>query len=177
MDDALRDAWFLCGPTASGKTDVSLALSRRLNAEILSLDSMAVFRGMDIGTAKPMPAERTAIPHHLLDIRDPHEEFSVVEYRTLALATVAQLTARGKRALFVGGTPLYLKAMLRGLFDGPPADWAFRAELAEEAARHGVETLAHDCTTSIRLRPPGFYPVISVASFARWKSSNKRATR
>jgi tRNA dimethylallyltransferase len=126
-------AWYLTGPTASGKTALGIELAQRLNGEVISLDSMAVYRGMDIGTAKPTAAERAAVPHHLIDIVEPNENFSVAQYRQAALATVQEVKDRGREVLFVGGTPLYLKAMLRGIFEGPPADWTLRQRLTEEA--------------------------------------------
>jgi tRNA dimethylallyltransferase len=137
----LADAWFLTGPTASGKTKVGIELARRLGGEILSLDSMAVYRQMDIGTAKPTLAERASVPHHLIDIVDPPEEFSVAQYVDAAHAGAKSLRERGKEPLFVGGTPLYLKSLLRGIFQGPPADWEFRRQIEEEAARVGSEKL------------------------------------
>jgi tRNA dimethylallyltransferase len=137
----LADAWFLTGPTASGKTKVGIELAKRLGGEILSLDSMAVYRQMDIGTAKPTPAERRAVPHHLIDIVDPPEEFSVAQYVDAAHAGAKSLRERGKEPLFVGGTPLYLKSLLRGIFQGPPADWEFRRQIEEETARVGSEKL------------------------------------
>src|SRR4051812_14780978 len=119
-------AIYLTGPTASGKTAVGVALARRLDAEVVALDSMTLYRGMDIGTAKPTPEERGGVPHHLIDVLDPWESASVADYRSWALAAVAAVEARGNRALFVGGTALYLKALLRGLFAGPGADPARR---------------------------------------------------
>jgi tRNA dimethylallyltransferase len=135
------DCLFLSGPTASGKTAVGIELARRLNAEIVSMDSMALLRGLDIGTAKPTGAERAATVHHLLDVIDPSEEFSVARYVAAANQIVEQVASRGREVLFVGGTPLYLKALLRGLFIGPPADWALRGELAELARISGPESL------------------------------------
>ncbi len=135
------DCWFLTGPTASGKTTLGLELARRLNAEIISLDSMALYRGMDIGTAKPTAAERAAAPHHLIDVIDPYEEYSVAQYVAAAERAVCEIAARGRVPLFVGGTPLYLKALLRGIFAGPPADWVLRNELQELADREGEEAL------------------------------------
>jgi tRNA dimethylallyltransferase len=125
--------WYLTGPTASGKTVVGIELAQRLNAEIISLDSMAVYRGMDIGTAKPTANERAAVLHHLIDIVEPSENFSVAQYRRAALEAVQEIRRRGREVLFVGGTPLYLKAMLRGIFEGPPADWTRRRRLMDEA--------------------------------------------
>jgi tRNA dimethylallyltransferase len=129
----IDDCWFLTGATASGKTGVGVELARRIGAEIISLDSMALYRGMDVGTAKPTPAERQGVPHHLVDTLEPHQEFSLAQYVEAAHRTVDEVKARGREVLFVGGTPLYLKGLLRGLFQGPPADPAFRKRLEEEA--------------------------------------------
>jgi tRNA dimethylallyltransferase len=134
-------SWFVTGATATGKTDVGLALAERLDAEIISLDSMAIYRGMDIGTAKPTAAQRARVPHHLLDIRDPIEEFSVWQYCDAALAAMRDIRGRGRQVVFVGGTALYLKALLRGVFHGPPADWEFRREVESELATAGQEAL------------------------------------
>jgi tRNA dimethylallyltransferase len=141
MPHPLADCWFLTGSTASGKSALGVQLARELNGEILSVDSMAIYRHMDIGTAKATPAEQGGIPHHLLDLRDPHEEFSVAQYLRAALAAVDEIRARGKTPVFVGGTPLYLKTLLRGLFEGPPADWTLREELEEEARAKSWDTL------------------------------------
>ncbi len=141
MSGTFDDCWFLTGATAVGKTGVGLALAQRLGAEIISLDSMAIYRGMDIGTAKPSPAERVAVPHHLVDIVDPAEEYSVAQYVAAAEEAVNSLRARGRVVLFVGGTPLFLKALLRGLFDGPPADWRARREIEEELSVAGQHAL------------------------------------
>ncbi|HEX3997511.1 MAG TPA: tRNA (adenosine(37)-N6)-dimethylallyltransferase MiaA [Pirellulales bacterium] len=154
----LQECWFLSGPTASGKSAVANDLARRIGGEILSLDSMAVYRGLDIGTAKPPAAERQAVPHHLLDLVEPTEDFSVAQYIDAAERAVLEVLDRGRRPLFVGGSPLYLKALLRGLFDGPPADWDFRGELAEIARREGSAALhaqlaAVDLAAANRLHP------------------------
>jgi tRNA dimethylallyltransferase len=133
LDVGPQNCWYLTGPTASGKTAVGIALARLLDAEIISLDSMAVYRGMDIGTAKPTAAERALVAHHLIDVVEPSENYSVAQYRDAALRTVAEIKTRGREVLFVGGTPLYLKAMLRGIFEGAPADWNVRQRLIEEA--------------------------------------------
>jgi len=114
--------WFLTGATASGKSRTSLVLAERLNAEIVSLDSMAIYRGMDIGTAKPGAAEQAQVPHHIIDVVDPTEQFSVSQYRDAALEKIRQIQGQGKQVLFVGGTALYLKALLRGMFDGPASN-------------------------------------------------------
>jgi tRNA dimethylallyltransferase len=135
------DCWYLTGATAVGKSQVGLALARQLDAEIISLDSMAIYRGMDIGTAKPTPEEQAQVPHHLIDIVDPSEEFSIERYLDAAHAAIADVKSRGREVLFVGGTPLYLKALLRGLSSGPPADWQMREEIAAEVALVGSEAL------------------------------------
>lgn len=137
----IPDAWYLTGPTASGKTKVGVELARRLGAEILSLDSMAVYRGMDIGTAKPSRQDRAEVTHHLIDVVDPPEEYSVAQYVDAAHARVVALRNCSKAPLFVGGTPLYLKSLLRGIFQGPPADWEYRRQIEEEVARVGVDKL------------------------------------
>ncbi len=135
------DCWFLTGVTATGKTRIALALAQRLNAEIISLDSMAIYCGMDIGTAKPTPEQQAVVPHHLIDIVDPAEDFSVAQYVEAAHAKIAEIRGRGREVLFVGGTPLYLKALLRGLFEGPPANWTLRREIEAEVAEVGSEAL------------------------------------
>ena len=156
--DSLADCWFLTGPTASGKTHVGIRLAEKLNAEIVSLDSMAVYRGMDIGTAKPTASQRRRAPHHLIDIVPPNEEFSVARYLEEAERVTAEVRSRGREVLFVGGTPLYLKSLLRGIFEGPPADWEFREQVAEEVRRVGRAALFErlrqvDPLTAARLHP------------------------
>lgn len=137
----LADRWFITGPTASGKTALAIELAHRLGADVLSLDSMAVYRNLDIGTAKPSPEERRQIPHHLIDLIEPDENFSVAEYVTAAEKVAADVRSRGREVLFVGGTPLYLKALLRGIFEGPPADWELRRQLLESAHDQGIHWL------------------------------------
>jgi tRNA dimethylallyltransferase len=132
---------YLTGPTASGKTAVGALLARRIDAEILALDSATLYRGMDIGTAKPTLAERGGIPHHLIDVLDPWETASVSDYRERARRAIAEIENRGKRVLFVGGTPLYLKVLLRGLFSGPAADADLRKALESEADTLGDSAL------------------------------------
>jgi tRNA dimethylallyltransferase len=141
MNPTFQDCWFLTGATATGKTDIGIALAQRIGGEIISLDSMTVYRGMDIGTAKPSPEQRAMVPHHLLDIVDPSVEFSVAQYVDAVAKTVEEIRGRGKEPLFVGGTPLYLKSLLRGLFDGPPADWQTRQEIEQELAHVGQPAL------------------------------------
>ncbi len=152
------DCWYLSGPTASGKTHVALKLAELLNAEIISLDSMAIYRGMNIGTAKPTDAEREVVPHHLIDIVDPDEMFSISDYVDAAQQCVREIRERGREPLFVGGTPLYLKALLRGIFVGPPADLEFRKQVEAEVERVGVEALHQrlrqiDPLSAARLHP------------------------
>jgi tRNA dimethylallyltransferase len=130
-----QDCWYLTGPTAGGKTGVGVTLARMLDAEIISLDSMALYRGMDIGTAKPSQEERLAVPHHLVDVLDCDQEFSLAQYVEAAGRQVESIRGRGREALFVGGTPLYLKGLLRGIFPGPPADWTLRHRLEAEAGQ------------------------------------------
>ncbi len=137
----IANAWYLTGPTAAGKTAVGIELAKRIDAEIISLDSMALYRGMDVGTAKPTMAERRDVPHHLIDILEPSQEFSVAQYLDAAEKTAAEISSRGKQVLFVGGTALYLKALLRGLFSGPTANWELRRDLEEIARLNGPESL------------------------------------
>lgn len=139
--DIAKSCWFLAGATASGKSKTSLELAKILNAEIISLDSMAIYRGMDIGTAKPSIADRAVVPHHLVDMRDPNETFSTSQYRELALQAIDEIRGNGREVLFVGGTALYLKAMLRGMFEGPPANWDFRKQIEKEVEDSGGEFL------------------------------------
>jgi tRNA dimethylallyltransferase len=135
------DAVILTGPTGSGKTALALNLAEYLNAEIIVCDSMTLYRGMDIGTAKPSLADRARVPHHLVDVINPWESVSVAWWLDQASEAVRQIRARGKVPLIVGGTPFYLKALLYGLFDSPPADQELRRKLEAEAERHGVAAL------------------------------------
>ena len=136
-----RDCWFLTGPTASGKSNIAIALARQLDAEIISLDSMAIYRGMDIGTAKPTAEQQQQVVHHMIDVVEPTESYSLAEYLTAVHALVGQIHERQRCALFVGGTPLYLKSLLRGLYSGPEADWEFREQVQRELEEHGPDAL------------------------------------
>lgn len=135
------DCWYVTGATASGKSAVGLELAQLFDAEIISLDSMAIYRGMDIGTAKPSAADRHRTAHHMLDIVDPVEEFTVSRYRDMAIKVAREIRGRGKQVIFVGGTALYLKAMLRGIFQGPPANWEFRSAIEQELESVGLDAL------------------------------------
>ena len=141
MSARLPPAIFLMGPTAAGKTDLALALARALPCELISVDSVLVYRDMDIGTAKPSKAVLAQYPHQLIDIRDPAQTYSAAEFRADALEAMAAATARGRIPLLVGGTMLYYKALLEGLADMPSADPAIRAELEARAAVEGWEAL------------------------------------
>jgi tRNA dimethylallyltransferase len=131
----------LMGPTASGKSALAEALAARVPLEIVSVDSAQVYRGMDVGTAKPDAALRARIPHHLIDVADPAEAYSAARFRDDALPLIAQIRARGKLPLLVGGTMLYFRVLQEGLSDLPAADAALRARLAEEGARLGWPAL------------------------------------
>lgn len=119
----------LLGPTGSGKTALSIALAERFGGEIVSCDSVAVYRGMDLGTAKPTHEERARVPHHLIDIADPHEPFTAGEYSRRARAALREIAARSKLPIVTGGTGLYLRALTEGLFPGPPRQQAMRDRL------------------------------------------------
>jgi len=135
------DCWFLSGPTASGKSALAILLAGRLDAEIVSVDSMAVYRGLDIGTAKPTVAQRIAVPHHLVDVVPAAEPYSVAQWLKDASRAVSDCRSRGRRILFVGGTPLYLRALRDGLAPLPPANHDLRRRLADEATAGGPEVL------------------------------------
>jgi tRNA dimethylallyltransferase len=152
------DCWYVTGPTASGKTQIGLELAQRLDAEIISLDSMAVYQQMDIGTAKPTIQQRQLVPHHLLDVVSPATEFNLSQYVQQAHLAIERIRQAGREVLFVGGTPLYLKALLRGIYEGPPADWKFREQIEKELEETGIESLHQrlsqvDPLTAHRLHP------------------------
>jgi tRNA dimethylallyltransferase len=156
--DALPFYLCLAGPTASGKTADALAIAREHACEIISVDSALVYRGMDIGTAKPSAAELAQVPHHLIDIRDPLHAYSAAEFVRDARRLIVEITARGKLPLLVGGTMLYFKALFDGLDDMPAADPAVRAVLEREATEKGwpalhAELAVVDPVTASRLAP------------------------
>jgi len=132
---------FILGCTASGKSALGQALAKRIGAEIISVDSMKIFRRMDIGTAKPLAAARSEIPYHLVDIVEPSEDYSVAQFVRAAEAAIADITARRRHVLCVGGTALYIKALSEGLFEGPSANEAIRQRLKERADREGPPAL------------------------------------
>lgn len=161
----LQQCWFLAGPTAGGKSAVALELAQLLGAEILALDSMTLYRGLDLGTAKPTIADRASVPHHLLDILDPDQEFSVAEYLHVARDCCEDILGRGRVPLFVGGTGLYLRSVLRGVFEGPPADAEFRRQKEGQALRSGPDSLHAelariDAPSAARLHPNDLRRVI-----------------
>ena len=155
---ALPPAIFLMGPTAAGKTDLALDLARTLPCELISVDSALIYRGMDVGTAKPSAQVLAEFPHRLIDIRDPAQSYSAAEFRTDALQAMADITARGRIPLLVGGTMLYYKTLLEGLADMPSADPVLRAELERQAAEQGLAELhrqlaAVDPESAARIHP------------------------
>ena len=148
----------IMGPTASGKTASALRIAHATPCEIISVDSALVYRGMDIGTAKPTLDELAAVPHHLIDILDPRDAYSVAQFRDDTIRLVAEITARGKLPLLVGGTMMYFKGLVDGLDDLPTADASVRAAIDEEAARIGWPGMheklrAVDPITAARLAP------------------------
>ena len=167
--DPLR---ILTGQTASGKSAVAVCLARLTHAEIISADSMKVYRGLDIGTGKPGRAIRETVAFHLVDVVEPAEPFSLGRYLEEARAALAQIRSRARVALFVGGTPLYLRGLLYGIFDGPPADWTLRAELVQKAKECGVDVLHEelrklDPASAARLHPRDLVRVVRALEVAR----------
>jgi len=155
---ARPSAFVLLGPTASGKSRLAMELAARHPVEIVSVDSAQVYRGMDIGTAKPSAADRRAVPHHLIDILDPTERYSAGRFRDDALEIAQEVLARGKTPLFVGGTMLYYRALAEGLDDMPPADPGIRRQIDREAASRGwpalhAELAKLDPRTAARVKP------------------------
>jgi tRNA dimethylallyltransferase len=151
-------AILLIGPTASGKSALAMALANRFPIEIISVDSAQVYRGMNIGTAKPSAAERAAVPHHLIDIIDPTESYSAARFGADALSLMKQVTERGRLPLLVGGTMLYFRALREGLSELPESDAQVRAQIDAEAAERGwpalhAELAKLDARTAARLKP------------------------
>lgn len=148
MDEKM--CWVLTGPTASGKTALSIRLAKEFGCEIVCMDSMQIYRRMDIGTAKPTAGEMEGIPHHMLNVADPDESFSVARYQEMAEDCIADIHARGRRALLVGGTGLYLRALRQPMAMGDaPADEAIRTELEALAAQEGGRQRLHDMLAEV----------------------------
>ena len=137
----MKKILIICGPTAAGKTAVGIELARRLGGEIVSADSQQVWRGFDLGTAKPSAAERAEVPHHLIDCADPTESFDAARYCALADEAIAGIVARGRQPIVVGGTGMYLRMLIRGICEAPPRDLEFRAEMEGEIAEGGLARL------------------------------------
>lgn len=145
-----KTCWVLTGPTASGKTALSIRLAKAYQCEIVCMDSMQIYRGMNIGTAKPTLEEMDGIPHHMIDVADPEEAFSVARYQEMAEACIADIQARGKRVLLVGGTGLYLRALRQPMAMGDvAADDKLRAELEALAAQENGKQLLHDMLAEV----------------------------
>jgi tRNA dimethylallyltransferase len=154
----LKPLVVVVGPTAVGKSHMAIPLAQALRTDILTADSRQVYRGMDIGMDKPPVEQRGGVPHRLIDLVEPDQPFNVGEYRRLALAEIARLHQEGRVPLMVGGTGLYVRTIVRGLWDGPPADWEYRHRLADLARAEGAEALyrqlAHvDPELAARLHP------------------------
>lgn len=136
-----QTCWALVGPTASGKSAVALELGRIHDLEIVSVDSMQVYRGMDIGTAKPTDEERAAAPHHMIDVLDPDESCNVARFCRMAMDCIRDIWVRGRRPLLVGGSAMYLKGLLWGLMEAPPRDPDLRRRLREEYDKRGADAI------------------------------------
>jgi tRNA dimethylallyltransferase len=155
----------VAGPTASGKTALAVSLAERLGGEIVNADSQQVYRRLDVGTAKPTPADRSRVPHHLLDVVEPGEGMDAARWAALADAAIADIAARGRLPIVTGGTGLYLRALLHGVVPAPGRDPALRARLEEEAARLGRPALharlaAVDPAAAARIRPNDLVRVV-----------------
>jgi tRNA dimethylallyltransferase len=156
--DSNRRRFFVIGPTASGKGRLAVEIARRVGGEVISADSMKVYRGMDIGTAKPGVEARRGVPFRLLDIRDPWESMNVAQWIEAAIEAEREVLAAGRVPIFAGGTALYVRSLTEGVFEGPPADWDVRRALAREADDRGPAALherlrAIDPKTAARLHP------------------------
>jgi tRNA dimethylallyltransferase len=155
---ALPGGIAIAGPTASGKSALAMRIAQLLPAEIISVDSAQVYRGMDIGTAKPTAAERGLVPHHLIDIRDPEQVYSAGEFRTDALRIIGEVRSRGSLPLLVGGTMLYFRALFRGIAEMPAANAQLRASIDERAGKEGwpqlhAELARKDPEAAARIHP------------------------
>ena len=155
----------ICGPTGIGKTSVGIHLAEKFGGEIIGADSMQIYRYMDIGTAKPTPQERSRIPHHMIDIVDPDEDFEAVQFSKRARTAIAAADTKGRRSFVVGGTGLYIKALLHGLFQSEPVDLEIRNRLKQELDRDGSRFLHErlkqsDPDTAARLHPNDSYRIL-----------------
>jgi tRNA dimethylallyltransferase len=155
----------VCGPTGSGKTGLAIHLAREFNAEIVGADSMQIYRTMDIGTAKPTPAEQAAAPHHMIDIVDPDEDFDAAAYAKQATGIIRRIHSRGNVAFVVGGTGFYIKALLYGLFEQGPSDAAVRRRLKRQVEKQGTAELHRqladvDQESAQRIHPNDTYRII-----------------
>lgn len=164
-DHILPKLLVICGPTASGKSELALRLARELDAEIINADSMQVYRGMDIGTAKPTLEERTAIRHHLIDVADPDRLFSAADFADAASAAITDITGRGKKVIVVGGTGLYIRALLKGLVESPSGAGEIRRELQTEAGKVGNKAMLEllrqvDPESALRIHPNNLVRII-----------------
>lgn len=149
---------FILGPTGVGKTELSIPFAKRVGGEIISCDSMQVYKGMDIGTSKPSPLLREAVPHHLIDILEPDEDYSAAEFSRRARLAIDEIMGRGRLPIIVGGSGLYVRALADGLFDDSPANWTLRLEIEKEAELYGKSYLHKrlelvDPQTASRLHP------------------------
>jgi tRNA dimethylallyltransferase len=171
-----RPAWVLTGPTGSGKSEFALRLAEARGAEIVAMDSMTLYRGMDVGTAKPNADEYRRVPHHLIDALEPWESANVAWWVDRAIECCREIESRGRQVLFVGGTPLYLKALLHGLFEGPPVDPALRHRLETEARENGARLHARlaeiDAPTAARLHPNDMRRIVRALEV--WESTGQR---
>jgi tRNA dimethylallyltransferase len=142
---------FIVGPTGSGKSAIAMMVAERIGAEIVNADSRQLYRGMDIGTAKPSTEERRRVPHHLVDVRTPDQPLDVAEFVAMARAAILDIARRGRRPIVVGGSGFYLRALRGGIFSGPSASAEIRSELEHVAAEHGIPFL-HD--ELMKIDPP-----------------------
>lgn len=155
----------IAGPTASGKSALAAGLARLFDGEVISADSMQVYRHMDIGTAKPSEDEMAGVAHHLISIVDPQDEYTAARFRNDALQKIMEIRGRGKKVFIAGGTGLYIRALAEGLFEGPEADWDLRRELLDEAEKKGREALHErlrevDPVSASRIHPNNLHRII-----------------